>query len=97
MADLAERPNLAPTQARVLSGGHDRDRAERNADASYGDSLESQEIWALVYYLHSLVPPERQLSPGLTLGEESRGWMAVRMGRIGPGGMMHRIGSMPMM
>ena len=89
MADLAERPNLAPTQARVLSGG--------NADASYGDSLESQEIWALVYYLHSLVPPERQLSPGLTLGEESRGWMAVRMGRIGPGGMMHRIGSMPMM
>jgi mono/diheme cytochrome c family protein len=65
---------------------------------SYGDSLESQEIWALVYYLDSLVPPEHRLSPRLALGEESRGWMAVRMGRMmGPGGMMHGMGSMPMM
>jgi len=65
---------------------------------SYGDSLESQEIWALVYYLDSLVPAEHRLSPRLALGEESRGWMAVRMGRMmGPGGMMHGMGSMPMM
>jgi hypothetical protein len=65
---------------------------------SYGDSLESQEIWALVYYLDSLVPLEHRLSLMLALGEESRGWMALRMGRMmGHGGMMHRMRSMPMM
>jgi cytochrome c oxidase cbb3-type subunit 2 len=57
---------------------------------SYGDSLESQEIWALVSYLESLVPPEHRLSPMRPLGEEPRGWMALRMGRMG-GGMMHRM------
>jgi cytochrome c oxidase cbb3-type subunit 2 len=63
---------------------------------SYGDALEGQEIRALVHYLDSLVPPERWLSPGNPLGEEARGWMALRMGRMmGPG--MHRMRSMPMM
>ncbi len=58
---------------------------------SYGDSLDSQEIWALVYYLESLVPAEHRLSPLQALGEEPRGWMAVRMGRMmGPGMMMGR-------
>jgi hypothetical protein len=58
---------------------------------SYGDSLESQEIWALVYYLDSLVPPEHRLSPMRSLGEEPRGWMALRMGRMMGRGMMHRM------
>lgn len=65
---------------------------------SYGDSLDGQEIWALVYYLDSLVPPEHGLSPMLSLGEEPRGWMALRMGRMmGPGGMMRGMRSRPMM
>ena len=53
-----------------------------------GGALESGQIWALVYYLESLVPSERQLFPGQPLGEESRGWMAVRTGRM-MGGMGH--------
>jgi hypothetical protein len=54
-----------------------------------GGSLDGRQIWALVDYLDSLVPPERRLPPGPPLGEESRGWMAVRMGRM-MGGMMGR-------
>ncbi len=46
---------------------------------SYGDSLESQEIWALVHYLESLVPRDGRLSPLRYLGEEQAGWMVVRM------------------
>ncbi|MGE5849553.1 MAG: c-type cytochrome [Candidatus Methylomirabilota bacterium] len=62
---------------------------------SYGDSLDGQEIWALVYFLESLVPNEQRLSPMRVLGEEQAGWMAVRMhGMMGPGmmgpGMMRR-------
>lgn len=69
---------------------------------SYGDSLESREIWALVYYLDSLVPAEHRLSPFRPLGEEPAGWMVVRMhGMMGPGmmgpGMMRRMPRMPMM
>ncbi len=67
---------------------------------SYGDSLDSQEIWALVYYLESLVPNERRLSPLGVLGEERQGWMVVRMhGMMGPGmmgpGMMRRMPMRP--
>lgn len=54
-----------------------------------GGSLDGRQTWSLVYYLDSLVPPERRLLPGPPLGEESRGWMAVRMGRM-MGGMMGR-------
>ena len=54
-----------------------------------GGSLEGRQVWALVYYLDSLVPPERRLPPDPSLGEESRGWMALRMGRM-MGGMMGR-------
>ncbi|MBI2001723.1 MAG: c-type cytochrome [candidate division NC10 bacterium] len=66
---------------------------------SYGDSLDSQEIWALVSYLESLVSIEHRLSPLRHLGEEQAGWMVVRMhGMMGPGmmgpDMMRR---MPMM
>jgi cytochrome c oxidase cbb3-type subunit 2 len=54
-----------------------------------GGSLDGRQIWALVYYLDSLVPPERRLPAGPPLGEEPQGWMAVRMGRM-MGGMMGR-------
>ncbi|HSF33032.1 MAG TPA: c-type cytochrome [Candidatus Tectomicrobia bacterium] len=63
---------------------------------SYGEALASQDIWALVAYLESLVPTARRLSPARVLGDEPRGWMAVRMGRMrghgpmGPG-MPHRM------
>ena len=62
---------------------------------SYGDSLQADQLWALVYYLESLVPPERRLYPQQFLGEERQGWMAIRMGgMMGPGmmgpGMMRR-------
>ena len=64
---------------------------------SYGDSLESRDIWALVYYLESLVPAEHRLSPLRPLGEEQAGWMVIRMhGMMGPG-MMRRMPRMPMM
>ena len=64
-----------------------------------GGSLDREQIWSLVYYLDSLVPPEHRLAPGHPLGEEARGWMALRMGRMiggmmGPG-MMHRMPGMP--
>ncbi len=52
-----------------------------------GGSLDSGQVWALVFYLDSLVPPEHRLSMAQPLGEEPRGWMAVRMGRM-MGGMM---------
>jgi cytochrome c oxidase cbb3-type subunit 2 len=58
---------------------------------SYGDALQSGEIWALVHYLDSLVPPERRRSPMHAVGEEPRGWMALRMGRMMRPGMMHRM------
>jgi len=46
---------------------------------SYGDSLGSREIWALVYSLESLVSIEHRLSPLRHLGEEQAGWMVIRM------------------
>ncbi|MGB7946077.1 MAG: c-type cytochrome [Candidatus Binatia bacterium] len=56
---------------------------------SYADSLSSRELWALVYYLESLVPSDRRLDPNQVLGEEQQGWMALRMGgMMGGGGMM---------
>lgn len=59
---------------------------------SYGDSLDAQEIWALVHFLESLVPGDHQLSPLAALGEGPRGWMAIRMGgMMGPGMMRRRM------
>jgi cytochrome c oxidase cbb3-type subunit 2 len=68
---------------------------------SYGDALDSEAIWDLVHYLETLVPADHRLSPVRPLGEESQGWMVLRMGRMmggmmGPG-MMHRMPMMPMM
>ncbi len=57
---------------------------------SYASSLDSQQAWALVYYLESLVPPDHRLDPNQPLGEEPRGWMVVRMGAMMGGGMMGR-------
>ena len=55
---------------------------------SYADSLSSRELWALVYYLESLVPRDHRLDPNRVLGEEQQGWMALRMGGMMGGGMM---------
>ena len=54
---------------------------------SYASSLNSAQLWSLVYYLESLVPPDHRLDPNRVLGEEQQGWIAVRMGGMG-GGMM---------
>lgn len=56
-----------------------------------GGSLDIQQTWALVYFLDSLVPPGRRLLPNQYLGEEGRGWMALRMGMMMGPGMMHRM------
>ena len=55
---------------------------------SYASALNVQQTWALVYYLESLVPPDRRLSPDRILGEEQAGWMALRMGGMMGRGMM---------
>jgi len=57
---------------------------------SYADSLGSRDVWALVFYLESLVPADHRLNPNQLLGEEQQGWMAVRMGGMMGGGMMRR-------
>jgi cytochrome c oxidase cbb3-type subunit I/II len=57
---------------------------------SYADSLSSRDVWALVFYLESLVPADHRLNPNQLLGEEQQGWMAVRMGGMMGGGMMRR-------
>jgi mono/diheme cytochrome c family protein len=56
---------------------------------AYASSLNSRQVWSLVYYLESLVPPDHRLDPNQVLGEEQQGWMAVRMGGM-MGGMMGR-------
>jgi len=61
---------------------------------AYANSLNSRQVWSLVYYLESLVPPDHRLSSNQVLGEENQGWMALRMGGMMGGmmgrGMMHR-------
>lgn len=57
---------------------------------SYGGALDGEQIWSLVYYLESLVPPERRLSPRQSLGEEQQGRMALHMGGMMGSGMMRR-------
>jgi cytochrome c oxidase cbb3-type subunit 2 len=57
---------------------------------AFGDSLSSQQVWALVYYVESFVPPDHRLNPDQLLGEEQQGWMAVRMGGMMGRGMMRR-------
>ena len=64
-----------------------------------GGSLDSRQLWALVDFLDSLVPAEHRVAATQALGEEARGWMAVRMGRMAGGmmggGMMHRLPAHP--
>ena len=62
---------------------------------SYGDALDGEAMWDLVHYLDTLVPADQRLPSVRALGEESQGWMALRMGRM-MGGMMGR-GMMPRM
>jgi hypothetical protein len=53
---------------------------------AYGDSLSPDDVWAIVYYLESLVPIERWLFPARLLGEERQGRKALHMGgMMGPG------------
>ena len=52
---------------------------------AFGDSIDPAQIWALVYFLETLVPAERRLPPERWLGEEQQGRMALHMG-----GMMGR-------
>ncbi len=61
---------------------------------SYLDSLEPQQIWAVVAYLQSLPSPVEQARDADMAGEEPRGYMVERMARMMGPGMM---GRMPMM
>jgi hypothetical protein len=58
-----------------------------------GDALAPDELWALVYYVDALAPPEARLDDETLMGEEARGRMVERM-RGMMGGTM---GRMPMM
>lgn len=52
---------------------------------AFGESLDPPQLWAIVYFLESLVPPERRLPPERLLGEEQQARMVLHMG-----GMMGR-------
>jgi hypothetical protein len=56
---------------------------------SVGEALAPDDLWALVYYVDSLAPPEGRTHKEALVGQESRGRMVEHMG-----GMM---GGMPMM
>jgi mono/diheme cytochrome c family protein len=56
---------------------------------AYADSMDPQQIWALVYFLESLVLEPHRLAPRQTLGEEQRGWMILRMQGMMGHGTMH--------
>jgi cytochrome c oxidase cbb3-type subunit 2 len=58
-----------------------------------GEALTADELWALVYYVEALAPPEAHADEGTLVGEEARGRMVERMHGM-MGGMM---GGMPMM
>src|SRR3989304_1534436 len=53
---------------------------------SYGDALEPRQIWALVGFLESLVPPARRLPPEQALGGGRGGGGGVGAGGGGRGG-----------
>lgn len=55
---------------------------------AYDAALNGQQIWALVYYLETIVPGARKRSAGELLGEEQRGWMILRMHGMMGHGMM---------
>jgi len=75
----ADRREVYLTIATGLSGA---------AMPAYNAALSGKEIWALVYYLESLVPDARKRSARELLGEEQRGRMILRMhGTMGHGMM----------
>lgn len=57
---------------------------------SFGDALSADQIWSLVYFLDSLVPPDQRLPERRRLGEEQQGQMMLHMGAMGGRGMMMR-------
>jgi len=56
---------------------------------AYASALDSQQIWALVHYLETLVPSAHRLSLQQPLGEEQRGWLILRMHGMAGRAMMH--------
>jgi mono/diheme cytochrome c family protein len=52
---------------------------------AHADVLEPDQVWALVVFLETLVPPEHRAPSDAVLGEERAGWMILRMhgGRLG--------------
>jgi cytochrome c oxidase cbb3-type subunit 2 len=53
---------------------------------AFAEALAPAQIWAIVFYLESLVPAGRRLSPARILGEEQQGRMALHMsGMMGMG------------
>lgn len=46
---------------------------------SYAAAMDGQQIWALAYYLETLVPNAHKFASQQILGEEQRGWMILRM------------------
>ena len=57
---------------------------------AYAAALDGKQIWALVYYLETLVPNARKISSRDRLGEERRGWMILRLPGMMGHGMMNR-------
>ena len=58
---------------------------------AFSAALSPQQLWALVFYLDTLVPKAQNLTTGQLLGEEQPGWMILRMNGMGRGmehGMM---------
>ena len=81
--------NLAAVEAGQFTGGDLSNHCHRtvgHADAGVRRFTQPDDVWAIVYYLESLVPIEHRLSPAWLLGEERQGRMALHMGgMMGPG------------
>lgn len=58
---------------------------------SYADALDPNQVWALVAFLETLVPPDHRLTSPAVLGEERTAWMMLRMGMMGMGMMRGRM------
>jgi mono/diheme cytochrome c family protein len=55
---------------------------------AFSAALNPQQLWALVFYLSTLVPKTQNLSTEQLVGEEQRGWMILRMHGMPGHGMM---------
>jgi cytochrome c oxidase cbb3-type subunit 2 len=55
---------------------------------AFSAALNPQQLWALVFYLDTLVPKTQNLPTEQLVGEEQRGWMILRMHGMPGHGMM---------